>query len=151
ARMAALLGFASHIYVPAGTAQARIDAIQGEGAEVTVVDGTYDDAVALSAERAGPRQLVISDSAWPGYEEIPRWVMDGYATIFHEIDEQMARRKQPGPHLVVVQIGVGALASAVVRHYRPQRSSVRTFERSNAAPAILGVEPTRAACVQASM
>src|SRR6476469_9348960 len=45
ARMAHLLGFASHILVPRGMAQARIDAIEGEGANVTIVNGSYDDAV----------------------------------------------------------------------------------------------------------
>ena len=81
AHMAALLGFAARIYVPAGTAQARIDAIASEGATVEVVDGPYDDAVARSARDANDRSLVISDTSWTGYEEVPRWVIDGYSTI----------------------------------------------------------------------
>ena len=76
--------------MPAGTAQARIDAIESEGATVEVVDGSYDDAVRLSAGLAGERRLVLSDTSWPGYEEVPRWVIEGYATIFHEVDEQAA-------------------------------------------------------------
>ena len=87
AHMAALLGFDAKIYVPAGTAQARIDGIASEGAQVEIVDGTYDDAVARSAEDANERCLVISDTSWPGYEQVPRWVMEGYSTIFWEIDE----------------------------------------------------------------
>ena len=74
ARMAKLLGLDATIYVPAGMAQARIDAIAGEGASVIIVDGTYDEAVARSAEDAGERCLVISDTSWPGYENVPRWV-----------------------------------------------------------------------------
>ena len=65
AHMAALLGFAARIYVPAGTAQARIDAIASEGATVEVVDGTYDDAVARSARDANDCCLVILSPAWP--------------------------------------------------------------------------------------
>jgi len=149
AHMAALLGLDAQILVPAGTAQARVDAIAGEGAAVTVVDGSYDDAVARSAALAGPRCLVISDTSWPGYEDTPRDVIAGYATIFHEIDAALAQRDQPPPDLVFVQVGVGALAAALVRHYR-QRSNVATSERSNA-PAIVGVEPDRAACVLASL
>lgn len=143
ARMARLLGLDAHIFVPIGTAQARIDALAGEGAMVTVVDGTYDDAVAESATLAGPRCLVISDTAWPGYDTIPRQVIAGYSTIFWEIDDELAARGERQPDIVVVQMGVGALAAAVVGHYRDQRRSD--------CPWIIGVEPTRAACILESM
>jgi diaminopropionate ammonia-lyase len=42
---ARLTGNRAVIYVPRHTVRARIDAIRDEGAEVIVVDGTYDDAV----------------------------------------------------------------------------------------------------------
>ncbi|MDQ6939152.1 MAG: pyridoxal-phosphate dependent enzyme, partial [Verrucomicrobiota bacterium] len=80
ARVAAMFGFAARIYVPKGTAQARIDGIASEGAQVEIVDGTYDDAVARAAKDASERCLIISDTSWPGYEEIPRWVAEGYST-----------------------------------------------------------------------
>jgi diaminopropionate ammonia-lyase len=143
ARMAALLGFQAKIYVPAHTAQARIDAIASEGARVEVVDGTYDDAVARSAEDASNRCLVISDTSWPGYEEVPGWVMEGYSTILWEIDDELARFGGTDPLLVAVQFGVGALAAAVVTHYRQPKREPQ--------PAIVSVEPTRAACMLASM
>ena len=143
AHMAALLGFAARIYVPAGTAQARIDGIASEGASVVVVDGTYDDAVARAAEDASERCLVISDTSWPGYEEVPRWVMDGYSTILWEVDDELRKRGEKDPDLVAVQVGVGALAAAVVQHYRqPDRVPQ---------PTLLSVEPLRAACLLASM
>ena len=75
AHMARMLGFASRIFVPEGTAQARVDALASEGASVEVVAGSYDDAVARSAQEAGPSCLVISDTSWPGYEQVPRWVI----------------------------------------------------------------------------
>jgi diaminopropionate ammonia-lyase len=143
ARMAAWLGSSSHIFVPAGMAQARIDALKNEGATVTIVDGSYDDAVAYSAQVEGPRCLVISDTSWPGYEDVPRQVIEGYSTILWEVDDALAQRGEPGPDVVLVQIGVGALASAVVQHYRRGDSA--------ATPAIIGVEPTTAACALASM
>lgn len=154
ARMASLLGLAARILVPAHTAAARIDAIASEGADVDVVRGSYDDAVALSAAAASDHALVISDTSWPGYEEVPGWVADGYATIFEELLVQLrpagddavlpsgadTNAGQEGvgrevPELVVVQIGVGALASAAVR--------------ALAAPGrvLIGVEPADAACV----
>lgn len=143
ARMAALLGFDAIIYVPAGTTQARIDAIVSEGAAVTIVDGTYDDAVARSARDAGERCLVISDTSWEGYQDVPLNVIDGYATILTEVDDQLAERGEAGPDVVAVQIGVGALAAAVVTHYRqPGRDQY---------PKLLGVEPLVANSMIASM
>ncbi|MGH9062701.1 MAG: diaminopropionate ammonia-lyase [Acidimicrobiales bacterium] len=142
ARVAALLGLEARIFVPAGTAPARIGAIEAEGASCTVVDGTYDDAVRRSAEEAGSHCLVISDTSWPGYEDVPAWVIDGYSTVFWEVDEALGGAGLTGPDLVVTPIGVGALAAATVRHYfRPDRGR-RT--------AIIGVEPLAAACVLAS-
>jgi diaminopropionate ammonia-lyase len=139
AHMARLLGLDSRIYVPAGTAQARIKAIASEGASVEVVNGTYDDAVARSAEDASERCLVISDTSWQGYEEVPRWVIEGYSTILSEIDEELSRLSMPGPDLILVQVGVGALAAAVVSHYRSKHGEVQ--------PAIVSVEPLHAACL----
>jgi diaminopropionate ammonia-lyase len=136
ARTAALLGFEARIFVPAGTAQARIEAIAGEGARVTVLDGSYDDAVRQAAALAGERAVVISDTSWPGYTSIPQDVIDGYSTMLGEIDAQLAGRGQPDPDVALVQVGVGALAAAVLRHYRRRGSATR----------IVGVEPLGAAC-----
>ena len=121
ARVAALFGFEARIYVPSGTVSARIDAIAGEGARVEVVNGTYDDAVARAAEDASSSCVVVSDTSWPGYEEIPRWVAEGYSTIMSEIDDELAKRSETNPDLIAIQFGVGALAAAVVRHYRQTR------------------------------
>lgn len=136
ARMAKILGCRAHILIPAGAAASRIAAIESEGATVTIVDGTYDEAVAQAAAEAGPDCPVISDTSWPGYEDVPRWITEGYGTIFQETDEQLGTEQ---PDLVVVQIGVGSLATAVVQHYRPTGAR------------IVGVEPASAACMLASV
>jgi diaminopropionate ammonia-lyase len=143
ARMAALLGFAARIYVPDDMVPARRAAIASEGAEVVVVHGTYDEAVARSAEDEGEDCLVVSDTAWPGYETIPAWVIEGYGTIFQEVDDQLAEQGAHGPDVVAVQIGVGALAAAVARHFRRPGLAQP--------PALLGVEPKRAAAMLASL
>ncbi|MCZ7537491.1 MAG: pyridoxal-phosphate dependent enzyme [Acidimicrobiia bacterium] len=137
ARLARWLGFGARIYVPENTVAARIESIEGEGASVEVVQGTYDDAVARSGEEDGePGVLVISDTAWPGYQEIPRRVVEGYSTIFDEIHEELRRLDEDEPDVVVVQMGVGAFAASVVQWYlAPARPAVR----------IVGVEPDRAA------
>ena len=140
ARMAKLLGFGAIILVPQDMAPARIEAIRSEGAEVRVIDGSYDEAVDASAHLASERCMVISDTAWPGYQDVPRWVIEGYSTILWEINDALAQLGEPGPDLVAIQIGVGALAAAVMRHYRRPGVEPR--------PVIIGVEPTRAACIR---
>ena len=143
AHMAALLGFEARIYVPAGTAQARIDGIASEGARFVVVNGTYDDAVARAAEDASERCLVISDTSWPGYEEVPRWVMEGYSTILWEVDDELMRRGDEGPDLVAVQVGVGALGRS--------RRAALSPDRSRSAAQIAQRRTLHAACMLASM
>ena len=138
--MARLLGFDAHILVPVGTSQARIAAIEDESATVTVVDGTYDDAIEQSAEMAGERCLVVSDTSWPGYETIPANVAEGYTTIFAEVDDALAANGIRQPDLVTVPVGVGAFMAAAVTHYRSGEHR----------PVLVSVEPDDANCVQMS-
>lgn len=139
ARMAALLGLKAHILVPRDMAAARVDALRAEGAHVTVVDGTYDEAVTRSAALAGDRHVVVSDTSWDGYVAVPGWVIDGYATIVAETLSVLAGSGNPPPTLVAVQIGVGAFAAAMVRGFVPLGARV------------VGVEPVQAACLLESV
>lgn len=143
ARMARLLGLDAVILVPAGTAAARIDAIASEGAVVEVVDGTYDDAVAASAALADDRTMVVSDTSWPGYTETPRRVIEGYATIFAELSEQLDGGVD-AVDVIAVPVGVGALAAAVA-------ASTRAGREPGDGPLLLSVEPAAAACVMAAV
>jgi diaminopropionate ammonia-lyase len=145
AHMARLLGFEAHILVPSDMARSRIEAIKGEGARVTLVNNTYDAAVKRSREIADEdkQSLIISDTSWSGYETIPRWVIDGYTTMFQEVDEELALQHQQTPDLIIVQMGVGSLAAAVVQHY--SRNNVSSPIK------IVGIEPTTAACVLTSI
>lgn len=143
ARMAKLLGFGCDIFMPDGSSSARVAAIESEGASCTVLPGaTYEDAVDRAKEEAGPDCIVVSDTSWPGYEEIPRWVIDGYSTIFEEVDEQLESRGAPPVDVVVIQSGVGALASATASFYRA---------RPGRQPWLLNVEPVDAACLLVSV
>ncbi|MCE9530369.1 MAG: diaminopropionate ammonia-lyase [Planctomycetes bacterium] len=141
ARMAKLLGFGAHIFVPNDMAVARIDAIKSEGANVTIVQGTYDDAVARSAAEASATCMVISDTSWPGYIDPPRWVIEGYATIFAEIDEQLETRVIEQPTIAFLPAGVGAFAASAVAYYR--NLGLNTT--------LVTVEPADAACVLQSL
>jgi diaminopropionate ammonia-lyase len=143
ARVARLLGLGAKIFVPADMVLARRKSIAEEGAEVIVVDGTYDEAVERSADAAGERALLVSDMSWPVYERIPLWVIEGYSTMLWEIDDELERRNEEGPDLVVVQVGVGAFAAAVTRHYRSPGASSH--------PKLLSVEPASADCLLESV
>jgi diaminopropionate ammonia-lyase len=115
--------------------------MEGEGATVTIVEGDYDHAVARSSREASDRCLIISDTSWPGYETTPADVIDGYSTIFDEIDHAIDATGLSQPDLVVVPMGVGALMAAAVTHYR----------REHRVPTVIaGVEPLDANCVQPS-
>lgn len=126
ARVARWLNVRAIVFVPADMVPARRAAIAGEGAEVRVVDGSYDEAVERAAALAGADVLVIQDT---GDGDVPASVIDGYGTIGAEIDVE--------PDLVAVQIGVGSFAAAMVRRFAGAR--------------IVGVEPATAACALASI
>ncbi len=143
ARVAAWLGLGARIFVPAGTVEARVAGIESEGATVVLVDGTYDEAVLRAAEAQGERTLLIQDMSHAGYEAIPQRVIEGYCTMFWESEDALAEAGESGPDLVLVQVGVGSLAAAVVRHYR--RSGI------DKVPRIVNVEPTHAACALAAV
>lgn len=149
ARMARLLGTASIILVPEGTARARIEAIASEGAQVEVVPGTYDDAIAASAALAGPDSLVVSDTSWPGYAAVPRAVVEGYSTMFHEIDDEITRTGLLAPTVLALQAGVGAFAAAGLRHYRGSARISASAEIPVPVRTVV-VEPSTANCLMVS-
>ncbi|MET9090452.1 pyridoxal-phosphate dependent enzyme, partial [Streptomyces sp. NPDC004237] len=145
ARTARLLGQHAHVFVPRGVHPRAVAAIAAEEAVITEVAGEYDEAVRLAAEAAAaPDAVLVQDTAWQGYEQIPGWIVEGYSTLCAEIDEQLAAGGvMEGPDLVAVPVGVGSLAQAVVTHYRSRPDGN--------APALLSVEPEAAACVLASL
>lgn len=134
AHVAALIGVQAEVLVPTGIAAARIAAIEAEGAHVTVVDGDYDAAQARSDELARDGAILVSDMSWPGNEETPARVSEGYATIFAELEEQL----DAPADVAFVPVGVGALAAAVVEHLAPRGTR------------LVSVEPAAAACALAS-
>lgn len=104
----------SVVYMPKGSAQMRFDAIAREGADVTITDLNYDDAVRLANKGAEDYGwIMIQDTAWDGYEEIPLWIMQGYSTIINEVIEQLKEMGDEKPTHVFLQAGVGSFAGAV--------------------------------------
>lgn len=141
ARMAKLLGLPATIAVPNGVSEKAIALIEEEGATIDVRDASYDDTVRHAAELAATDAdaLLIQDTSWPGYEEVPQWIVDGYATLFDEAADQ-AFALGLDVDLLVVPAGVGSLAHAAV-----------TFARSRPGCKVVTVEPTVAACISASI
>jgi diaminopropionate ammonia-lyase len=140
ARMAAHFGVAATVFVPSVMLPQAAARIAGEGAKVERVRGDYDAAVRRAAEFAGaqPGRALVQDTAWDGYEQVPAWIVEGYQTLLEEVDTQL----DGAPDLMVVPVGVGSLAEAVVRHYRCPGA---------AHPRVLLAEPDTAACVLASL
>jgi diaminopropionate ammonia-lyase len=141
ARAARDAGCASRVYMAHDVAQARVEAIAGEGAEVVRVDGSYDDAVRiLQQEAAVHGWTIVSDTAWPGYDRIPFLIMLGYTRMMDEVRDQGSGIGDQGIDAVFVQGGVGGLLCAI--------ASWCAFHWPHCK--VIGVEPTQAACLQAS-
>jgi diaminopropionate ammonia-lyase len=166
ARMARLTGTPARVFVPAVTDPATRAAILSEGAKVTQIDGTYDEAVAAARQWAEshPGAALVQDTAWPGYEQVPRWIVEGYSTLFAELDAQLTAAGAGLPALVAVPVGVGSLAQAAVMRYRAHGGQGDVTAEGwlgrgqNSAPgqpssitAVLSVEPDTAACLLASL
>jgi diaminopropionate ammonia-lyase len=142
ARIARQFGQRAHVFVPSGVHPTAVAAIAAEGAQVTRITGSYDKAVRLAAEAArGPEAELVQDAGWPGYEQVPGWIVEGYSTLFAEADAQLGQARADGPGLVVIPAGVGSLTQAGVIHYRSRPDPT----------ALMTAEPGTAACVLASL
>lgn len=113
------LGQRAVVRMPKGTSQSRLENIRREGATVTIEEMNYDDCVRLAAKEAAetPGSVLMQDTAWPGYEEIPGWIMQGYGTMAQEADQQVAACGAERLTHVFVQAGVGSLAGAIAGYF----------------------------------
>ncbi|MDL2316815.1 diaminopropionate ammonia-lyase [Desulfovibrio sp. OttesenSCG-928-A18] len=136
------LGYKCIVFMPKGSEQIRVDNILAEGAECTVTEFNYDDAVRMSWNLAQEKGYVmVQDTAWDGYEEIPTWIMQGYMTLALEALEQMKAAGTLPTHCFL-QAGVGSYAGAVVGSL--------TAALGPDAPRFIVVEPHKANCIYAS-
>ena len=113
------LGQKAVVRMPKGTTKTRFDNIAKEGAEVTIEEVNYDDCVRMAAAEAAKTEhgIIVQDTEWAGYEEIPSWIMQGYGTLVLEADKQLKENGVDRPTHVFVQAGVGSLAGAVVGYF----------------------------------
>lgn len=144
ARFALRLGHPVRIVLPDGVSTVAAQAIRDEGADVEIAGGSYDHAVAVAARTAaGAGHVLVQDTAWEGYTDIPGWIVEGYATLFAEVDDQLAATGTARADLVVVPVGVGSLLHAALAHYRRDAAAART--------AVLAAEALAAACLAPSL
>lgn len=124
------------VYMPKGSARERLDNILAEGAKASITELNYDEAVRLANSQAEQKGWVmVQDTAWEGYEDIPEWIMQGYGTMGYEAYTQLPQK----PTHIFLQAGVGSMAGAVTGFF----ASVYKEER----PVITIVEPNKADCV----
>lgn len=127
----------SVVYMPKGSQQIRLENIRALGATASITDSNYDDTVRMTAEKANKHGwVIVQDTAWPGYTDIPNWIMQGYATMGLEAIEQLANQKIRPTH-VFLQAGVGSMAAAI------QGLLANTF---SPCPKVIVVETAQADC-----
>ncbi|EGQ8195598.1 diaminopropionate ammonia-lyase [Vibrio parahaemolyticus] len=109
------MGQQAVVYMPKGSPQASVDRIRGLGAECIVTEVNYDDTVRLANDTAQANGwMLVQDTAWDGYEEIPTWISQGYMTMADEAVEQVEQLGFDAPSHVILQAGVGAMAGGVL-------------------------------------
>ena len=136
------LGYKCIVFMPKGSEDIRKNNILAEGAQCTVTDLNYDEAVRMSWNLAQEKGYVmVQDTAWDGYEEIPTWIMQGYMTLATEALEQMKAMGTLPTHCFL-QAGVGSFAGAVV--------GCLAAALGEKAPKFITVEPHQANCIYKS-
>ena len=137
---AQVFGCRAVVYMPKGSARERLDNILALGAEAEITDLNYDDAVRFAEEMARQKGWVlIQDTAWPDYEDIPADIMRGYTTLAWEIERQSTERGWEVPTHLFLQAGVGSFAGAMAGYF----SAIWKGE----CPRIIVVEPDQADCL----
>ncbi|KAG9686938.1 tryptophan synthase beta subunit-like PLP-dependent enzyme, partial [Aureobasidium melanogenum] len=141
ARTAKYMGIEATIFVPRTMDEATRQKLRSEGATVNVVIGSYDDSIAATVkESESSGALLVMDTSWEGYSQIPRWVVDGYATMHAEVDRQLEEACGKQPSLCIASVGVGSWAQSVVTHYTGHGSDTRVVTvESEAAPCLMEI------------
>lgn len=134
---AKLLGHKAVVYLPEGSSQERLNNIRALGAEAEITKFNYDGAVRLAYAMSRKHGWVlVQDTAWSGYEEIPTWIMQGYTTMAQEIAAQL---NGITPTHLFLQAGVGSMAGAVLGYFAALWQ--------NNLPVTVICEPDKAACL----
>jgi diaminopropionate ammonia-lyase len=136
---ARMLNQSAVIYMPADSASPRIHNIKSEGADVVLVNGTFDDCVELCDHDACENNWqTISDTAYPGYMDVPKYILLGYTTLFREIEFEISQTKTTPFDFVFLPAGVGGLAAAGTNYFVQKYGDRR--------PTLVCIEPLASDC-----
>lgn len=128
------------VIMPDGSALERRDNIRKTGAKCDIMDGlNYDACVRLASSMAEEKgYIMVQDTAWEGYEEIPTWIIQGYSTLAKEASDQL---KEVGakPSHIFLQAGVGSFATGVTGFFSDEY-------KKDQKPFIGLIEPEKANC-----
>ena len=134
---ASRLGYEAHVLLPKGTAHERLENIQKLGAHAEITDLSYDDTVRLAAGIAEEKGwILLQDTAWEGYEDVPGLIMQGYTTMGLEAVEKL---NGVVPTHIFLQAGVGSMAAAMASFFAEYYGEKR--------PQVIIVEPEGADCI----
>lgn len=133
-----MLGYPSVVYMPAGSSLERMANIRAFGAETTITDRNYDDTVAMVFAKAEQKHwTVLQDTTMDGYDEVPSWIIQGYATMALEITRQLREMALEPPTHLFLQAGVGAFAASAAGFFLANAGEM---------PSVTVVEPDQADC-----
>lgn len=133
---ASKLGQKAVVYMPKGSSVERLENIRKLGAQAEITELNYDDTVRFAQKQADEKGwILVQDTAWPGYEKIPTYIMQGYMTMANEAVQQLGDTK---PTHIFLQAGVGAMSGSIAAYLR----NIYGLE-----PKIIIVEPNKADCI----
>jgi diaminopropionate ammonia-lyase len=140
------LGQGCVIFMPKGSSRSRFDNIAREGARVTITDMNYDDTIAYCASlvKKDPSGVLVQDTDWEGYTDIPAWIMQGYGTVSYEAKRQMDAAGLRPTH-IFGQAGVGSFDGSLHGYFANVYG-----EKGEKMPLMATVESKEADCVARS-
>lgn len=134
------LGQKSVVYMPKGSAPERLENIRKENSDASITDLRYDDTVRLAKQRAEqPNCVLVQDTSWDGYTEVPSWILQGYTTMANEVREELESQQLLAPTHIFLQAGVGSMPAALAGYF--------TNIYAQHKPIITVVEPNKADCI----
>ena len=133
------LGQRSKVFMPKGTTLERLENIRRENSDANIMEENYDDCVRLAAKFARENKgVLIQDTSWQGYTEVPKNIMKGYMTMAYEAFMDL-KEKEMLPTHIFLQTGVGSMAASMTAFFR-------NVMKENP-PKIIIVEPNKANCL----
>ena len=136
---ARMFGAGAVVYIAETVPESFANRLRAQNAQVVRAGADYAGSMQAASQAARDNGWVLlSDSSWDGYVDLPYLLMEGYLQLAAE----MVRQCPQMPSVILLQAGVGGLAGAVAAYARKAWGDV---------PRICVVEPTAAPALQSSI